>query len=109
MSPAASDTKVWSGFQSVVHMRMASSAAMPDRENGTAPRRGSPAAVAGKQRGNKTDPAGIGPAVLRRLIFAATAFLVVAVSGSASYAQSGPFTGMAGVWAGGGTITLDDG
>jgi hypothetical protein len=28
---------------------------------------------------------------------------------SASYAQSGPFAGMAGVWSGGGTLTLDDG
>jgi hypothetical protein len=26
-----------------------------------------------------------------------------------SYAQSGPFTGMAGVWAGGGTVALEDG
>jgi hypothetical protein len=31
------------------------------------------------------------------------------VSGSASYAQSGPFAGMAGNWSGGGTVTLDDG
>jgi hypothetical protein len=30
-------------------------------------------------------------------------------SGSASYAQSAPFAGMAGVWAGGGTIMLDSG
>jgi len=30
-------------------------------------------------------------------------------SGSASYAQSGPFAGMAGNWSGGGTVTLDDG
>jgi hypothetical protein len=28
---------------------------------------------------------------------------------SASYAQSGPFAGMAGNWSGGGTVTLDDG
>jgi len=28
---------------------------------------------------------------------------------SASHAQSGTFTGMAGVWSGGGTVTLDDG
>jgi hypothetical protein len=34
---------------------------------------------------------------------------VASVSGSASYAQSGPFAGMAGFWSGGGTITLDDG
>ncbi len=31
------------------------------------------------------------------------------MSGSASYAQSGPFAGMAGNWSGGGTVTLDDG
>jgi hypothetical protein len=31
------------------------------------------------------------------------------VSGSASYAQSGAFAGMAGNWSGGGTVTLDDG
>jgi hypothetical protein len=35
--------------------------------------------------------------------------LVVSVSGSASYAQSGPFAGLAGNWSGGGTVTLDDG
>jgi hypothetical protein len=28
---------------------------------------------------------------------------------SSSYAQSGPFAGLAGVWSGGGTVTLDDG
>nr|WP_091976965.1 MULTISPECIES: hypothetical protein [Bradyrhizobium] len=31
------------------------------------------------------------------------------VSASASYAQSGPFAGLAGNWSGGGTVTLDDG
>jgi hypothetical protein len=40
---------------------------------------------------------------------AAAALLVGLVSGSASYAQSGPFAGMAGNWSGGGTVTLDDG
>jgi hypothetical protein len=43
----------------------------------------------------------------RRLLFAAVAFFVA--SGSASYAQSGPFAGMAGNWSGAGTVTLDDG
>jgi hypothetical protein len=43
----------------------------------------------------------------RRLLFAAVAFFVA--SGSASYAQSGPFAGLAGTWSGGGTVTLDDG
>ena len=45
----------------------------------------------------------------RRLIFAAAALLVAGLWGSASHAQSGPFAGMAGVWSGGGTVTLDDG
>ena len=48
-------------------------------------------------------------AVTRRLIFAAVAFFVASVSGSAGHAQSGPFAGMAGNWSGGGTVTLDDG
>jgi hypothetical protein len=42
-------------------------------------------------------------------MFAAVTLVVAAVSGSASYAQSGPFAGMGGNWAGGGTVTLDDG
>lgn len=63
------------------------------------------AAAAGKPRGNNATSF----AVSRRLIFAAVTFLVAAISGSASYAQSGPFAGMAGHWSGGGTVTLDDG
>ncbi|MEA2863780.1 MAG: hypothetical protein QOC84_1736 [Bradyrhizobium sp.] len=62
------------------------------------------AAAVGKPRGNNATPA-----VLGRLIFAAVTLLVAAMSGSASYAQSGPFAGMAGNWSGGGTVTLDDG
>jgi hypothetical protein len=45
----------------------------------------------------------------RRLTIAALTLLVATVSGSASYAQSGTFAGMAGNWSGGGTVTLDDG
>ena len=45
----------------------------------------------------------------RRLIFAVVTLFVASLSGSASYAQSGPFAGMAGNWSGGGTVTLDDG
>jgi hypothetical protein len=47
-------------------------------------------------------------AVIRRLIVAAST-LVASLSGCPSYAQSGPFTGLAGNWSGGGTVTLDDG
>ena len=48
-------------------------------------------------------------AVIRRLIVAALTLLVASISGCPSYAQSGPFTGLAGNWSGGGTVTLDDG
>lgn len=53
-------------------------------------------------------PAGIG--LTRRLIFAAGAALCVSMWSGPSHAQAGgPFAGMAGVWSGGGTVTLDDG
>ncbi len=67
------------------------------------------AAVDGKRRGNKTSRIWKTFAVVRRLTFATVALLVASVSGTASYAQSGPFAGMAGHWSGGGTVTLDDG
>jgi hypothetical protein len=63
----------------------------------------------GKHRGSKADRTTLIFAIARRLVFAAVAFFVVAMAGSAAYAQSGPFAGMAGNWSGGGTITLDDG
>jgi hypothetical protein len=43
----------------------------------------------------------------RRLAFAAAAFFMT--STGLAHAQGGPFAGMAGTWAGGGTVTLDDG
>ena len=67
------------------------------------------AAVDGKRRGNNTDRTVGALAAVRRLIFAVATLFVASVSGSASYAQSGPFAGMAGNWSGGGTVTLDDG
>ena len=67
------------------------------------------AAAIGKLRANKANRTADTPAVVRRLIFAVVTLFVATVSGSASYAQSGPFAGMAGVWAGAGTVTLDDG
>jgi len=54
------------------------------------------AAVDGKRRVNKAAPTTEIPAVTRRLIFAVVTLFVACVSGSASYAQSGPFAGMAG-------------
>jgi hypothetical protein len=44
-----------------------------------------------------------------RLIVAAATLAAAFACTSASHAQSGPFAGMAGVWSGGGTVTLDDG
>lgn len=48
--------------------------------------------------------------IARRAVFAIAALLAAASWSSASHAQAGgPFAGMAGVWSGGGTVTLDDG
>jgi hypothetical protein len=67
------------------------------------------AAADGKLLGSKARRASEIPAVIRRLILAVVTLFAAFVSGSASYAQSGPFAGMAGNWSGGGTVTLDDG
>jgi hypothetical protein len=67
------------------------------------------AAVGGKHPGNNAGRAIEAFAVMRRLILAAVTLFVAAMSGSVSYAQSGPFAGMAGNWSGGGTVTLEDG
>jgi hypothetical protein len=67
------------------------------------------AAVDGKRHGNRADRAAAPVATVRRLIFAAVALFAASVFSSASHAQSGAFSGMAGNWSGGGTVTLDDG
>jgi hypothetical protein len=87
-------------------MQMASSATMRDRENGTGPLAASRAAVGGKLRDSNASLATLSLPILSRLIFAVATLLLAA---SLSYAQSGPFAGMAGVWVGGGTVSLDDG
>jgi hypothetical protein len=46
------------------------------------------------------------PSVLARIVGLGATVLL---SGTASHAQSAPFAGMAGVWSGAGTITLDSG
>lgn len=48
-------------------------------------------------------------AATRNLIVAAAAFFAAAVFASTSYAQSGPFVGLAGAWSGSGLVTLEDG
>ncbi len=67
------------------------------------------AAAGGKRRGNKTRQMNGTFAAVRGLIVGAAALFAISVSGSASYAQSGPFAGLAGNWSGTGTVTLDDG
>jgi hypothetical protein len=67
------------------------------------------AAADGKRRGNKMRQTTGTFAVVRGLIVGAVALFAASVSNSASYAQSAPFAGLAGVWSGAGTVTLDDG
>jgi hypothetical protein len=67
------------------------------------------AAADGKRHVNKGTRVAKPPAPLRRLIVAAATLVAALALTSTSYAQSGPFAGMAGVWSGGGTVTLDDG
>ncbi len=67
------------------------------------------AAVAGKRRGDKAHQTNGSFAIIKGLIFGAVALLAASLSSTASYAQAGPFAGMAGYWSGAGTVTLDDG
>jgi hypothetical protein len=67
------------------------------------------AAVVGKHRGNNARRTiGIFSGV-RGLILGAVAMLAAAAFSTPSQAQSGLFNGLAGVWSGAGTVTLDDG
>ena len=66
------------------------------------------AAVGGRHHGNK---AGFDlEAGIRRLLIAAAVLFGASAATTPVHAQAGgPFAGMAGNWAGGGTVTLDDG
>ena len=67
-------------------------------------------AADGKRPVSKTSRTSEFFAYPRRLTFAAVAFFMTSLAVPSSYAQSsGPYAGMAGKWAGGGTVTLDDG
>jgi hypothetical protein len=73
-------------------------------------RQGFRAAVAGTQRGKDDDfGAPHAPLTPRRLLMAAAVLLFTASFSGSGHAQSSPFAGMAGRWAGGGTVSLDDG
>jgi hypothetical protein len=67
------------------------------------------AAVGGKRRDSRDGRMAGAPLFIRHLILAAVTVLAVAGFGSSSYAQTGPFAGLAGYWSGAGTVTLDDG
>jgi hypothetical protein len=67
------------------------------------------AAVDGKRHVNRTAVPSTNRGAVRSLITAVAMLFAAFVPFSASYAQSGPFAGLAGVWSGGGTVTLDDG
>jgi hypothetical protein len=68
------------------------------------------AAAGGKLHVNNCNKKSLGISLTRRLIFAAAAVLVASTWNGGSHAQSGgAFAGMAGVWSGVGTVTLDDG
>jgi hypothetical protein len=72
------------------------------------------AAVVGKHRGSnarrKAGSFATGRfAGVRGLILGAIAILAATAFSTPSQAQSGPFSGLAGVWSGAGTVTLDDG
>jgi len=67
------------------------------------------AAVIGKRRGSKVRRMQRSFGGLKGLIMAAVALMAVSLFSAPSQAQSGPFNGLAGVWAGAGTVTLDDG
>ena len=66
-------------------------------------------AVGGKRPASKINRTSKLFAHARRPAFAAVAFFVATFASFSSYAQSGPFAGMAGRWSGGGTVALDDG
>jgi hypothetical protein len=87
---------------------MASLVATPDGGSGMEHRQEYRAAAAGKLHVNNKRYLGF--TLTRRVIFAIATVLATSAWSSTSHAQSsGPFAGMAGVWSGAGTVTLDDG
>src|SRR3954451_19403953 len=97
-SPAVSDGKATCAFPSPALMQTASSAATADRGSGMGRPVGFLAAADGKRRVNKTTPPLTSCGAVRSLIVAVGLLFAPFVPFSASYAQSGPFAGMAGVW-----------
>ena len=67
------------------------------------------AAADGKHRASKSNAINNALVAIRRLLMAAAVLFAGSVFAAPAQAQSGPFAGMAGNWAGGGVVTLDDG
>jgi hypothetical protein len=94
----------------MVHMRTVNSAATPDRESGMGHQVAYPAVVDGKHRGDKINFGLTSLANIRQLLIAAAVLFGTSAVTTSLHAQAGgPYAGMAGNWAGGGTVTLDDG
>lgn len=83
--------------------------ATPDRVNGMVHLRAYHAVAGGKRHGSKIGAAFNIVTASRRLLIAAAVLFGAGLSALPAQAQSGPFAGMAGRWAGGGTVSLDDG
>jgi hypothetical protein len=68
------------------------------------------AAADGKLHVNNSNMKSLGITFTRRMILAVSVILLASIWSDGSHAQSGgAFAGMAGVWSGAGTVTLDDG
>lgn len=52
---------------------------------------------------------GLGSVMKRRMVLSLGALAMLAMSATASHAQSGPFSSFAGTWTGTGTVSLSDG
>src|SRR4051794_35276238 len=100
MCPAWSDARDWCASRSQVHMQMVNSAVMLDRGNGMGLLRACRVVVDGKHRASNANRRAHLLVAFRQLIVVLAALVAVTLSGSASYAQSGPFAGMAGNWSG---------
>ena len=109
MFPTGWDTMVLCVSQSMVHMPVVSSVATQDRGSGMGHQPGYLAAVVGKHRGSSARQTSGAFARVRTLILGAVAVLAAFAFSTPSQAQSGMFTGLAGVWSGSGTVMLDDG
>jgi len=108
-SPATSFGKGLCLYSSM-HMRKINSVAMPDGGSGMEYLREYHATAEGKRLGKRAGQKPTAFAYARRLTIGFVALLAASVCATASHAQAaGPFAGMAGVWSGAGTVTLDDG